>query len=58
MTEQDHVLFQAAFQLAMANRRKPWARRWLRNNGHWNWLTVPSRTKYAEHRQRMKELST
>jgi hypothetical protein len=27
---------QEAYRLALANRNKPWARRWLRANGKWN----------------------
>lgn len=27
-----------AFLLAIANRHKSWARRWLKVNGHWNYL--------------------
>jgi hypothetical protein len=25
----------SAYELAKANRHKPWARRWLKQNGHW-----------------------
>lgn len=24
-----------AHRIALANKRKPWARRWLKENGHW-----------------------
>lgn len=27
-----------ALLLALDNRHKPWARRWLKYNGHWNYL--------------------
>lgn len=33
--KKDH---EAAFLLAVANYRKAWARRWLKANGHWNYL--------------------